>query len=160
MRPKKTSAPSGLPAPTGHVLHRDAVVHGRRVAQVGVPVRLADGHVVHDVVVPAVDRRDLLRGQAVDRRDHRGVDEPAPGQRQEVEVVVQQVEVRSPLEGCGDVQALGDLDVVAVVLLVRRSTTEESRAAVRESPEANSVTSTPRATSPSVSRETTSSHGP
>ena len=41
-----------------------------------------------------------------------------------------------------------------------RGTTEASRAAVSESPVANSVTSTPRSTRPSVSSEANCSHGP
>ena len=41
-----------------------------------------------------------------------------------------------------------------------RGTTEDSRPAVRESPDAKSVTSTPRSTRPSVSSDANCSQGP
>ena len=46
-----------------------------------------------------------------------GVDEPAVGQREEVEAVVDDVEVAGVLEGVGDVQRLGDLRFDRVVLV-------------------------------------------
>ena len=45
----------------------------------------------------------------MDGRDHGRVDQPAVGERQEVEAVVDDVEVGGPLECRGDVDALGDL---------------------------------------------------
>ena len=53
----------------------------------------------------------------MDRRDDRGVDEPAVRERQEVEAVVDDVEVGGVLEDRGDVQRLGDLGLDRVVLV-------------------------------------------
>jgi len=47
--------------PEGERGEVDAVVDRRVVGQVRVPVRIADRHVVRDVVVGAVDRQDPLR---------------------------------------------------------------------------------------------------
>ena len=94
------------------------MVDRRVVGQVRVPVRVADRHVVRDVVVGAVDRQDPLRGEAVDGRHHRRRHQPAVGQRQEVEVVAHQVELAGPLERGRVVQALVHLGVDAGVLLV------------------------------------------
>ena len=86
---------------------------------------------------------------------------PGVGERQEVEAVVDDVELRCPLEDLRDVQALGNLRVDA-----RRPPTSleeprcSRRADVSESPVAKSVTSCPRETSPSVKSEAKSSHGP
>ena len=74
------------------------------------------------------------------------LDQPAVGQRQEVEAVVDDVELVGPLEHLGDVQALGDLGVDR-----RRPRTSRTAAVARElgrwsteSAVANSVTSWPR----------------
>ena len=97
----------------------------------------------------------------MDRGDDRRVDEPAVGQRQEVEAVVDHVELGRALEGVRDVEAFDDLRVDGRVLRVardRRRTRAEP--AVTESPLANSVTSTPFATSPSLRSDANCSHGP
>jgi hypothetical protein len=52
----------------------------------------------------------------VDRRDERGGDETAVRQWEEVEAVVDDVELGGVFEKVGDVRALGDLRVDAVVL--------------------------------------------
>ena len=97
----------------------------------------------------------------MDGGHHRGVDQAAVGERQEVEAVVDDVELVGALERGGDVQALGDLGVDRGVLLVPgRSRADAGSAVVAESAVANSVTSWPRATKPSVSSEANSSHGP
>ena len=64
------------------------------------------------------------------------------------------------LEDVGDVEQLPDLGVDACGLPNRAAADAGERARGCESAVANSVTSTPRATSASVSRLVTSSHGP
>lgn len=48
-------------------------------------------------------------------RDHRSLYQPAVGERQEIEAVVEYVELVGPFEGVGDVEAFGHLWVDAVV---------------------------------------------
>ena len=97
----------------------------------------------------------------MDRRDDGRVDQAAVGQREEVEAVVDDVEVVGALEDasamCRHSATFGS---IAVVLgpAVRR-TCCAALPAVTESAVANSVTSCPAATSPSVSSEANSSHG-
>ena len=80
---------------------------------------------------------------------------------QEVEAVVDDVELGGVLEDRGDVHALGDLGVDRRRPRTSRAATVLwSVAVVSESAVANSVTSCPAATSPSVSSEANSSHGP
>ena len=139
----------------------DAVVDRRDVVERGVAVGVADRDVVAAPVVLLVDRHDPLGREAVDRRDHRRVDEAAVGQRQEVEAVVDEVELVGSLEDRGDVQALPDLGVEARILrLAGRGGRRRGARSVTESAVAKSVTSTPRSTSPSVSSEANCSHGP
>ncbi len=52
----------------------------------------------------------------MDRRDDGGRDQPAVGERQEVESVVDDVELRRPFEDLGDVEALGHLRIEGRVL--------------------------------------------
>src|SRR5581483_8787253 len=104
--------------PIGKGAQIDAVVDGGGVGQLGVAVGVADGDVVHPVVVGPVDGQDGGAGEPVDRRHDGHVDEPAPGQRQEVEVVVDQVELAGGLGQRCDVERLEHLDVVGAVLLV------------------------------------------
>ncbi len=82
------------------------------------PVGVADRDVVAAVVVSLEDRDDLLRREPVDRGDDRRLDQAAVRERQEVEVVVDQVELRCALEHRGDVQALPHLGVELRVLRV------------------------------------------
>ena len=96
----------------------DPVVDRRGVREVGVPVGVTDGDVVADVVERLVDRHDPLGGEPVDRRHDGGVDEPAVAERQEVELVGDDVELAGAPEGSGEVERLPDLDVEATVLLV------------------------------------------
>ena len=77
-----------------------------------IPVRrFADRHVRTCAVVALVDRNDSVRGEPVDRGDHRRRDEMAVGERQEVEPVVDDVKLPSVLEYRSDVQTFGDLGV-------------------------------------------------
>ena len=124
------------------------------------PVGVADRDVVAAIVVPLEDRDDLLRREPVDRGDDRRVDQAAVRERQEVEVVVDQVELRRTLEHRRDVQPLPHLRVQLRSSEYPVGIVPTSVADVSESAAANSVTSTPRATNPSVRSETNCSHGP
>ena len=71
-----------------------------------------------------------------------GVDEPAVGQRQEVEAVVDDVELAGVLERVGDVQRLGDLRARSASSSFQPcGEVLARRAVVTESAVANSVTS-------------------
>ena len=96
----------------------DAVVDRRGVSERGVAVGVTDGDVVGDVVVRRIRGHDPLGREAVDRRGHRCRCEPAVGQREEVELVGDQVELVRPLKSGRDVQAARDLRVDGRVLLV------------------------------------------
>ena len=65
----------------------------RLVVEARVSIGVADRDVVTAAVVPLEDRHDLLRREPVDRGEDRRVDQPAVRERQEVEVVVDQVEL-------------------------------------------------------------------
>ncbi len=139
----------------------DAVVDRGRVVQARVPVGVADRDVGGRRVVALVHRHDLRRREAVDRRHDGGVDQPAVGQRQEVEAVVDDVEVGGALEDRGDVHALGDLRIDAVVL--RPPARRRCCGAWRSSPSRRWRTTSrrvPAATRPSARSEANSSHGP
>ncbi len=89
----------------------DAVVDGRGVAERGMAVGVADGDIRAVLVVPLVDRDDLRRREPVDCGHHRRLDQPAVGQREEVEAVVDDIELAGAFESSGDVRALGDFGV-------------------------------------------------
>ena len=78
-------------------------------------------------VVLLEDRQDARRREAVDRGHDGRIDQPAVGQRQEVEVVVDQVELAGPLEDLRDVQALPDLGVERVVFGIRARARSDQR---------------------------------
>ena len=136
------------------------MVHGREIVEVRVPVRVRDAHIVRTAIEGPVHRQDLLAGKAVDGGEHGRGDETGIGQRQEIVVVVDQIELPRTPEGMRQVQPLPDLGVHAGRLLVGRGDHGAEAGSVRESAVANSVTSTPAATRPSVSSDTTRSHGP
>ena len=93
------------------------------------PVGVADRDVVPARVVLLEDREDALRREAVDRRHHGRLDEAAVGERQEVEAVVEDVELRRALERGGDVERLPHLRVERRILGVpRRRAPDEARA--------------------------------
>lgn len=87
----------------------DPVVDRGVVVEPRVPVGVADGDVVGGGVVAFVDGNDPVRGEPVDGRDRRCVDEVAVGQGQDVESVVDDVEVAGAFEHRGDVETFGDL---------------------------------------------------
>ena len=97
----------------------------------------------------------------MDRGEQRRPAVGGEGQRQPVQVVVHEVELGRARQGVGDVHRLPDPAVQASG--PRRSPAGTPRRAppsVWESRVANSVTSMPRATSPSASRLVTCSQGP
>ncbi len=73
--------------------------------------------------------------------DHRGRDEAAVGERQEVEPVVDDVEFTGPLEHRRDMEALGDLRSIVVSSDHPAGAVACRVAVVIESAVANSVTS-------------------
>ena len=144
----------------GKLLERDTVMDRRGIAQVRMAIGIADRDVVDAILVGLEGGQDAFRGEAVDRRDHRRLDQAREGERHEIGLVVNEVELAGALEDMGDVEHLPDLGVDRGVLGIGRGQTPASLPAVRLSCVANKVTSTPRATSASVSRLVTSSHGP
>ena len=138
------------------------MVNGGRVVEIRVAVGGADGHQVADVVVYTEDRQDALGGEAVDGGDQLCGRQPRISERQKIEVVMQDIEgaTRGLLERARDMQTFVDLGVQQWVFGVTLRGDGLSRARVTESAVANSVTSTPRATRPSVSIHTTRSQGP
>ena len=100
-----------------------------------------------------VGRQDLRPREPVDRSSRSGARQAlGQGERQPVEVTVHQVEVAGTGDRVPDVQRLGDAPVDAGSSSYPRGITASRVAVVSESAVANSVTSTPRATRPSVSR--------
>ena len=81
-----------------------------------VAIGVADGDVRGRRVVLLVDGEDPWRREAVDRGQHRRLDELAVRQREEVEAVVDEVELVRALEHLGDVQALAHLRVDVRIL--------------------------------------------
>ena len=98
------------------VLERDAVVDRRGVAQVGMAIGVADGDVRDAILIALEDRHDPLGREAVDRRHERGVDEAREGERHEVGLVVDEIELARALEDVSDVEQLPDLGVDGRVL--------------------------------------------
>ncbi len=109
MDPSEEQEVVARPVPRLELVHVDPVVNRRDVVEAFVPVRVADRHVVPARVVLLEDRDDLLGGEAVNRGDHRCVDQIAVGERQEVEAVMDDVEVSRAFEQRGDVESLPDL---------------------------------------------------
>ena len=83
----------------------------RQVVQARVTIGVADRDVRRRRVVAPIDRENAWGREAVNRRQHRRLDEPAVGQWEEVEAVVDHIELVRPLEGMRDVEAFDDLRV-------------------------------------------------
>ena len=101
-------------------VHPDAVMDRGLVVELRMTVGIADRDVVPTIVVALEDRHDLLRREPVDGRDDGRVDQAAVRERQEVDVVVDQVELRRPFEHRRDVEPLPDLGVQLRILRVAR----------------------------------------
>ena len=106
--------------PEGELREVDAVVDRGEIGEVGVAVRVRDAHVVSAAGEGAVDRQDPLAREAVDGGERGRANEARVGQRQEIVVVVDEVERRRVPEGVGEVQPLPHLRVHPGRLLVRR----------------------------------------
>ena len=104
----------------GKVLHPDAVVDRRRIAQVRAAVGVADRDIVDAILVRLEGGQDAFRGEAVDRRHDRRLHQPREGERHEVGLVVNEVELARALEDMGDVQHLPHLGVDGRVLGIGR----------------------------------------
>src|SRR5205807_8365976 len=89
----------------------DAVINGRDVGQVRIPVGIADRDVRDTAGVAPVDRSDAARREPVDRRHDWGRDESGVGQGKKVIVIVYDVEVSGLLEGVRDMQRLPHLRI-------------------------------------------------
>src|SRR5437762_8100391 len=84
----------------------DAVINGRDVGQVGVPVSIADRDVRDAPGVAPVDRADAARREPVDRRHDWGRDDAGVGQGKKGIAIVYDVEVYGLLESVRDMQRL------------------------------------------------------
>ena len=104
----------------GKVLQPDAVVDRRRIAQVRMTIGVADRDVVNAIVVGLEGGQDALRGEAVDRRHQRRLHQPREGERHEIGLVMNEVELARALEHMGDVKHLPHLGVDAGVLRIGR----------------------------------------
>ena len=98
--------------------HPQAVVHRGGVGQRGVAVSIADGYVGRRGRVFLVHRQNPGRRKPVDGGHHRRRNQPRVAERQEVEVVVDEVKLGRPLHQVADVQALEHLGVLGAVFLV------------------------------------------
>ena len=97
------------------------------VAQVGVPIGLADRDVRDAILVLLEDRHDPLGREAVDGGDDRRVDQAREGERHEVGLVVDEIELARALEDMGDVEQLPDLGVDGRVFRVGTRTDARER---------------------------------
>ena len=99
----------------------DPVIDRRRIRERRMTIGVADRDVRDLPVVALVDGEDLLRAEAVDRRDERDARQPAVREWQEIVVVVDEVDAERgrALVGIRDVQALPDFGIERRVLVER-----------------------------------------
>ena len=102
----------------GKVREPDAVVDRRRIAQVRMTIGIADRDIMNAILVGLEGGQDALRGEAVDRRHQRRLHEPRKGERHEIGLVMNEVELGGAFEHMGDVQHLPHLGVDAGVLRI------------------------------------------
>src|SRR6202034_2283225 len=88
-----------------------SVMDRGQIFERGMPVRIADRHVERPLVVFRIHRNNAWRGEPVNRGDDRRRDQPRVSERQEVEAVVNDVELRRPFEYLRYMQALGNLRI-------------------------------------------------
>ena len=74
-------------------------------------VGVADRHVLDAIGVLEICGQRGVGGKSVDGGDHRRVDEPRVGEREEIKTVVDQIEVGGTFEHRSDVQRLPRLGV-------------------------------------------------
>jgi hypothetical protein len=95
----------------GKVLQPDTVVDRRRIAQIRVPIGVADRDIVDAIIVRLERGKDASRGETVDRRHHRRLHQPREGERYKIGMVVDEIELTRALEDMGDVKHLQHLGV-------------------------------------------------
>ncbi len=83
-------------------------------------IGVADRDIMDAILVRLEGGQDALRGEAVDRRHHRRLHQPREGERHEIGLVVNEVELARALEDMGDVEHLPHLGVDAGVLGIGR----------------------------------------
>jgi hypothetical protein len=69
-------------------------------------IGLADRDIVDAIFILLVGGQNALGGETVDRGHHRGFDQPREGERHEIGLVVNQVEVPGLFKDVGDVERL------------------------------------------------------
>mgnify|MGYP003694576315 CR=1 FL=1 len=104
----------------GKVLQPDTVVDRRRIAQVRVAIGVADRDIMDAILVRLEGGQDALRGKAVDRRHDRCLHQPREGERHEIRLIVNEVELARAFEDVGDVEHLPRLGVDRGVLGIGR----------------------------------------
>src|SRR2546426_799187 len=115
------------PASQCELFKRDAVINSRHVIELRMSVRIADRDVVAATIVFLVDRHDSFGGKTVNRGDNRSLNQTAVSERQKIEMIVNQIELASPLEHFRDVQRLPYFGIHARVFRVRsRADRDES----------------------------------
>src|SRR5882672_5613184 len=90
----------------GKVLERDAMMDRCCIAQVRMAIGIADSDIVDAFFIFLESRQDALRRETVDGRHYRGSDQPREGERYEIGLVVNKVELTSLLEDMGDMEHL------------------------------------------------------
>ena len=83
-------------------------------------VGVADRDIVDAILVRFEGGQDAFRGEAVDRRHHRRLHQPREGERHEIGLVVNEIELARALEDMGDVEHLPHLGVDGRVLGIGR----------------------------------------
>src|SRR5258707_11190228 len=83
------------------ILHRNAMMDRCSVAQIRMPIGLADRHVVVAIFVFLVGWQNALGRETVDGRDHRGPDQPRESERYKIRLVMNKVERTGLLKDMG-----------------------------------------------------------
>ena len=104
----------------GEVLQPDTVVDRCCIAQVRTAIGSADCDIVDAIIVCLEGGQNALRREAVNRRHHRRPDQPREGERHEIGLVVNEVELTGVLEDMGDVEHLPHLGVDGGILGIGR----------------------------------------
>jgi hypothetical protein len=95
----------------GKILQLDAVVDRRRIAQVRMAIGVADRDIMDAILIRLESGQDSFRGEAVDRRHHRCLHQPREGERHEIGLIVNEVELGRALKDMGDVEHFPHLGV-------------------------------------------------
>src|SRR5437867_13013506 len=95
------------------------MIHRGNIGKTRMTVGVADGDIVGAVVVVGVDWHNALRRKAMDRRQYWRAYQSAVAEWQKVKMVVNQIECRSLLEDCRNMQTFPDLRIYSGVFGVR-----------------------------------------